>query len=578
MNFNASFLKLNRGKTFFQTLVFLVVVFLVSALPVFLGFILKLVNPSEYGINQGIKDLEITYKELLFFLSMVLALFVLSASFKYIQKKWMKTIFVFMACLYLFIACFLILADIIYYLIFSYRLTFSVVQTVLNTNPDEAKDFIKLYISVGNSVTIILFIVFMLWLVKKRKWFVSFFSTRSFFITALLFSIFGIIDFATITSTHPNGLNNIRYGDIIAGYNQYLEFNRTLQTEKNNYQFSKEYDTFYKNDTLQKTLVLLVSESLSKRHMSLYGYPRKTTPNLDTNKSIYVFNNCVTMATLTQDAVPNLFSREHLDREVNLITLLNKLGYTTWWISNQSGWGRGDKTIVAFAQLCSQNIFTDKFSDDDKSNLSRHYDEEILKHFNKAMSESQKSSRFIVLHLMACHFDYDKRYPKNRNFYTSVPPAKTAVSSKKTNEILNSYDNAMHYHDSVVNQILTIFSKHSQNKNAALVFLSDHGEELFENRNFSGHTYPASRLTSEIPYFTLLSDDFKKNFPEIETNMMARKNTPYSTADNFFTMLQLLNINSKTYNDKIQKNGFFDSAYDSTHPRMVMGDDYSTMK
>src|SRR5690606_3352068 len=145
--------------------------------------------------------------------------------------------------------------------------------------------------------------------------------------------------------------------------------------------------------------------------------------------------------------------------------------------------------------LCGETVFMDKFLDDDKSNLSRHYDDEILNHFEKALNEAApSSSHFIVLHLMACHFNYDKRYPKDRTAFTSAPPAKKAVSSKKTNDILNSYDNSMHYHDSVVNEILKLFSKHSLNKNAALVFLSDHGEELFENRDFSGHTYPPSRL------------------------------------------------------------------------------------
>lgn len=568
------------NKHFFKAFLFLILTFLVATSPIFIGFILKALNPLEYGLNQGNHtDIEITYKELLFFMSMVLALFVLSVSFRYIQKLWLKLLLVFIACLYLFMACFLILADIVYYLIFAYRLTFPVFQTVLNTNPEEAIDFMKHYVSAGSLISVLLFIFFMVLVIVKRQWFISQISTRSFFILTFLFSVFGILDFWQLAKPESSLFLNVRYGDIIGEYRQYVEFSKRLHDEKNKHLFSKEYNSFYKNDTLQKTLVLVVSESLSKKHMSLYGYQRKTTPNLDTNQNICVFNNCVTMATLTQDAVPPLFFIGESDNKINLITLLNKLNYKTWWISNQSGWGSGDKTIVSISQLCQQTIFMDKFLNDDKSNLSRHYDEEILNYFDKAMSEPlSSSSRFIVLHLMGCHFNYDKRYPKNRIVFTSEPPVPRAVNSKKNDDIINSYDNAMCYHDSVMNEILKLFSKHSLNQNAALVFLSDHGEELFENRDFSGHTYPPSRLTSEIPYFTLLSENFKKKFPETEKNMRARKNTAYSTADNFFTILQLLNIHSESYESQILEKGFFSSAYDSTRPRIVYGIDYSTMK
>jgi len=259
------------------------------------------------------------------------------------------------------------------------------------------------------------------------------------------------------------------------------------------------------------------------------------------------------------------------------VTLLNKQGYETSWISNQSGWGKRDAGIVLLSGLCKNTVFMDGLSDDNKSNSSYHYDEDVLSHFSNALNTPGNNSKFIVLHLMGCHYEYEKRYPANRNVFTTPPPAKTAVSTEQTQTILNTYDNALLYHDSVVNQVIRIFSEYSRNKNAALVFLSDHGEELYENRNYAGHGYPPSRVTSEIPYFTLLSPEFKKNYPAIDQTMKSRTNTPYSTYNNFYTLVHLLNLNAKEHKSKILRNGFFSPYYDSTRTRLVMGIDYSTI-
>lgn len=566
-------------KTLVKTLLFIIITFIISCLPLFLGFILKKINPQEYGLITGNKeDLEITYKEILFFASVMICFFLISLSYRYIKNKSLKITLSSFAILYLFASCFIILVDVVYYLIFSCRITFSAIQTILNTNPAEAGDFFSLYWSPVKIITIFIFIFFISLIIVKRQRLIILFSTRTFFIVSLALTLFGIADFGQVAYSKSNGPHNVRYWDVVIGeYNEYKEFNRRLIAEKNDQNFSKDYDSFYNKDTSQKTIVLVVSESLSKKHMSLYGYSRKTTPNLDTNTSIYKFNNCVTQSALTIEAVPGLFFG-YLSKKINLITLLNKLNYETSWISNQSGWGKGDRTIVLLAQLCKKNVFMDNMADNDKANASLHYDEEILKEFETEIARPSKQSKFIVLHLMGCHFEYEKRYPLNRNFFRSKAPAKIAVDNERVQNIINCYDNSMHYHDSVVNQIIKIFSKNTNGKNASLVFLSDHGEELYENRSYAGHGFPPTKVTAEIPYFILFSDVFKKKYPFIESEVKKRSKTPYSTINNFYTFLHLLNIDSKEHAARIRNRAFFSSKYDSTLPRLVMQIDYSKIE
>ncbi len=571
-------MRFKADKTLLQTLLFIVTAFVISCLPLFLGFFLKKINPQEYGLITGHKeDLEITYKEILFFASIMIAFFLMSLSLRHVKNKTVKATLMSFAFLYLFASCFIILVDVIYYLIFSCRITFSAVQTILNTNPDEAVGFIGLYSSPGKIISILLFFVFISFVIVKRAWFIRLFTTRTFFIASLVLTLFGIADFGQVAYSKSNGPHNVRYWDVLIGeYNEYKEFNRRLIAEKNDQNFSKDYDSFYKKDTLPKTFVLVVSESLSKKHMSLYGYARVTTPNLDTNKNIFKFNNCVTQSALTIEAVPGMFFG-YLSKKINLITLLNKLNYETSWISNQSGWGKGDRTIVLLSQLCKKNIFMDAMADNDKANTSLHYDEDVLKEFANELGRPSKRSKFIVLHLMGCHFEYEKRYPLNRNFFRSKAPSKVAVDNERTQNIINCYDNSMRYHDSVINQVLKIFSQNGKDQNASLVFLSDHGEELYENRDYAGHGFPPTKVTAEIPYFVILSDVFKKSYPFIESNVKKRANTAYSSINNFYTFLQLLNIGSKEHEARIQNRGFFSNRYDSTLPRLVMQMDYSKM-
>ena len=521
---------------------------------------------------------QVSLKEILFFASIVLALFFLSLAFRYVNRHKLRLFLISVSTVYLIAAALIILIDCMYYIVFSYRLTFSVVQTVLNTNSEEVKDFVKLYFSLGTIIAVLIFVGFVCLIFYKRSWFIALFATKSFFVTTAVLAALGAIDFAQTAHSKGNGTHNMRYWDIIIGeYNEYNEFNRRLASEKNNHMLSREYDSFYSQDTLQKTLVFVISESLSKRHMSLYGYKRSTTPNLDTNKNLTKFDNCVTQAALTIDAVPALFFNGYLSKKINFISLLNKLDYETTWISNQSGWGKGDKSIVLLAQICGRSFFTDFRSDNDKSNASIHFDEEVLRSFETSLSKPSNKSKFIVLHLMGCHFDYEKRYPPAKNIFVKDAPAKTAVNGEKIKKIINFYDNAMLYHDSVLNEVVKMFTKYTINKNAALVFLSDHGEELYENRDYAGHSYPPTKVMSEIPYFTLLSTEFKKNFPLVEEVMNKRQNTPYCTGNNFYTLIHLLNITSTKHKSKILKAGFFSASYDSTRPRMVMGLDYDKM-
>lgn len=558
---------------------FLLLVFIISTLPVFLGYTLKLIYPSEYGLIKGNKnDLEITYHEILFFCTVVFAFFVLSLSLVKVKNPLLKRALLIISLIYLFAAGLMVLLDCLHYLVFASRLQFSSVQTVLNSNSDEAGDFLRLYVTPLRLLPLLIFTFATVWLIRRRQRLILFFSAKPFLVVCFVFSIFGTVDFIQASHSKGNGLHNVRYWDVTIGeYNEYREFNRRLEREKTGAGLSEEYKAFSLPDTTAKTLVLVVSESLSRRHMSLYGYGRPTTPNLDSNRAIYRFTDCVTSAPLTTEAVPALFTNGYLENRVNLISLFNRLGYETTWLSNQAGWGRGDKSIVLFSGLCKNAVFTDGLGDDEAANTTLHHDQELLPHFRTALSRPAPR-KLIVLHMMGCHFDYEKRYPSGRTVFSDQPPGQPGADNPRSISILNAYDNAMHYHDSVVGELIRIFQEQCADRHAAFVFLSDHGEELFDYRHHHGHGYPANQATAEIPFFMLVSPYFRQHAPHMDSIIRSRIHSPWSSKDAFFTLLQLQGVQSQRYARPLSERAFFSSGYNPQRVREVMGQDYNQMR
>lgn len=562
-----------------KTVVFLCVLFLGSCASLLLEFILKWLYPEEFGLIKGNKnDLEITYHEVLFFFTLVFACFVLAFTVGYVRQRVVKYSLQTLAAVYLFTAALVIVLDCMNYMVFGSRLNFSSVQTVINTNTDEFSDFVHAYVTPLRLLPLLFLTIGCAAAIWQRHRLKRLFAARTFLLITLGLSAVGAIDFIQTSHAKGNGLHNVRYWDITVGeYNEYREFNRRLANEKNSVSQSEQYLAFRQSDTSAKTLVLLISESLSRRHMSLYGYSRPTTPGLDSNSSVYKFTDCVTSAALTTDAVPALFTQGYLENRINLISLFKRLGYETSWISNQAGWGRGDKSIVLLSQLCDHTVFTDRRGDDEKANVSRHYDEELIPYV-EAVLKGGARRKFIVVHFMGCHFDYEKRYPATRAFFSGRPPQSPFADNARSQEIVNAYDNAMRYHDSVVTELTRVFEKQCADEPATLVFLSDHGEELFDYRRHFGHGYPANRASAEIPFFMLLSRALKKQQPELDSMIRSRRDLPWSSNDAFFTLLQLQGVRSERYEKPLAERALFSSRYSAQRVREVMGDDYSKMK
>ncbi|MBB3103180.1 heptose-I-phosphate ethanolaminephosphotransferase [Azomonas macrocytogenes] len=231
------------------------------------------------------------------------------------------------------------------------------------------------------------------------------------------------------------------------------------------------------------TLVLVIGESTNRQRQSLYGYPRPTTPNLDKMRSeLQVFDNVVTPRPYTIEALEQVLTfadQEHPDLYLttpSLISLMKQAGYKTYWITNQQTITKRNTMLTTFSKQADEQFYLNNNRD---QNLTSKYDGDVFEPFAQLLAEDAPR-KFVIVHLLGTHMRYHYRYPEEFNRFTD----RTGVPANVTDDQLptyNSYDNAVLYNDYVVSSLIERLR--ATDPNGFLLYLSDHGEAVFDAAN-----------------------------------------------------------------------------------------------
>ena len=89
------------------------------------------------------------------------------------------------------------------------------------------------------------------------------------------------------------------------------------------------------------------------------------------------------------------------------------------------------------------------------------------------MIDSEYSKKLIILHTIGSHWWYNLHYTKEYEVYKPVLKSKI-IAYCTDEEIRNSYDNTILYTDYILSEIIDKL----KDKNAVLIFVSDHGDAL----------------------------------------------------------------------------------------------------
>ncbi len=462
-----------------------------------------------------------------------------------------------------------------YWLIYSQDFSQSVIFIIFESNWAEGSEFIQSYFRWWYAPVFIIFsiIPFLIWRVMPRN---ILLSTRSRYIyLALFISILSWPFFKTLLINHEGfeeaknefleRLEPASPWNIVVAYTKYRQqlsvMNKMLAKNK---QLPK-LAGFKTVDTLPNTVVLVIGESTNRQRMSLYGYQRETTPNLDAMKNdLLVFNDVVTPRPYTIEALQQVLSfadSKEPDRFFSQPTLLNIMkdaGYSITWITNQQTQTKRNTLLTMLSQLADKQIYLNN----NRAQNADQYDGNVLKPFFASLKQSS-SKQFIIVHLLGTHRKYHFRYPPEFNHFTNHDLVPAWVGDENIDEY-NAYDNAVLYNDSVVSSLIKQLAK--KNDSSVLFYFSDHGEEVFDypNKLFAGRNENApTPAMYTIPFIIWSSDKFKSHAPF--TLWQSFENRPFSNADFIYTFSDIVGID---YNMLDPTRSLISDSF-TVHPRWI---------
>ncbi|HAU9707265.1 TPA: phosphoethanolamine transferase [Escherichia coli] len=235
-------------------------------------------------------------------------------------------------------------------------------------------------------------------------------------------------------------------------------------------------------DTGIDTYVLIVGESVRVDNMSLYGYRRSTTPQVEAQrKQIKLFNQAISGAPYTALSVPlSLTADSVLSHDIhnypdNIINMANQAGFQTFWLSSQSAFRQNGTAVTSIAMRAMETVYV------------RGFDELLLPHLSQALQQNTQQKKLIVLHLNGSHESACSAYPQS-----------SAVFQPQDDQDA-CYDNSIHYTDSLLGQVFELL----KDRRASVMYFADHGLErdpTKKNVYFHGGR-EASQQAYHVPMF-----------------------------------------------------------------------------
>lgn len=320
-------------------------------------------------------------------------------------------------------------------------------------------------------------------------------------------------------------------------------------------------------------VIFILGESTDRNHMQLYGYRLPTTPRLSARferDEIFRFTDTIACANNTAPAMARIFTFAQKDEPMNdwylhanIFDIVRRADYHTVWLSNQSPiglWGNFDKY---FSARCDEKFF---FEVEDKIAKKRQIDGVLLPVLDDFLAKSTAAKNFYVIHLYGTHGIYSERYPAEFEKFSATDEDKPKDSWRRGTA---KYDNAVLYNDFVVDEIIRRF----ENKNAVVIYISDHGEEVYDGRDFAWHSVEEFGNVHMIEILALVwaSKSFRERYPEKISALNAAVDKPYRTDYLIHALLDLMDIRTTSFD---ATKSIINADFDSTRSRIYNGKPY----
>ncbi len=455
---------------------------------------------------------------------------------------------------------FLILCD--YFCLFNFQTTLEQdkIDIILDTNPVETLEFLHTYLSFGLIISIIFGIVILVLLLIRLAAILSYFRKLS-----IVFSILSLCGVAAWTFMVVSYIL-FHHGFLIPQYTSITRISYFYKMSKD-----RERDIVKLCPVCKKVkgsstfddkpnVIVLIGESSSVYHSELFGYDHHTTPKLkqlENQGSLIAFDDVVSGEDHTDGAMRLIFSLDSMGTAFSSTPLFpavykNSM-YKVHCYDNQYFVGEGIN-FLSSPEL-SKIMFTDR------NETKFRYDEELI----KSIKIVDNASLYVV-HLLGQHYVYSRKYPNSWDKFKAKDYDANRWNEHQR-ELIAQYDNATLYNDFVISSLIQKF----KDTNTILIHFSDHGEEVFELRDFNGHDSaslsPNLKYQIRVPLFIWMSDRYKKLHKDIYEKALASKHVPIITDDISHTILSVGGISTKWYKSS---RDFLSNNYNAKKHRIVL--------
>ena len=286
-------------------------------------------------------------------------------------------------------------------------------------------------------------------------------------------------------------------------------------------------------DQEKAVVVLVIGESARKANFQLYGYKRDTNPLLSRQNALKVYQ-ATSCATYTTAGTKAILEPKNSD---DLYELLPNYAYRTGVDVSWRTYNWGEPPIHIDEYLTDVDL-ADLYPD-----VNRAYDGILFAGLRERIASSKKDKVLIILHTSTSHGPkYADKYPPEFEVYK--PVAKNIEEGEKNvGMLVNAYDNTIRYTDFLLDSLINTL-RTMEDWNSAMIFISDHGESLGENKMFM-HGLPmklAPKVQYEIPFLVWTSEGFRTYKQATELPDVLEQHYI------FHSVLNLLSIQSPAYN------------------------------
>ena len=339
-------------------------------------------------------------------------------------------------------------------------------------------------------------------------------------------------------------------------------------------------------------IVLIIGESYSRSHCQLYGYDVKDTPRqrkLERRGLLTKFDDVVSCWNLTSFVFKNVLSMHVVGEKGEWCDyplfpeLFRKAGYKVTFLTNQF-LPEAKQAVYDFSGGFFLNNPTLSKAQFDVRNTQLHpFDDGLLADYDRFLKDGKidlKGHNLIIFHLIGQHVSYNTRFPRDRRKFTAddYTERRPDIGNGRRRMIAN-YDNACLYNDSIVDQIVKRFA----NKNAIVIYMPDHGEEIYEPgrnivcRNHSAEVdWPLAHYEFEVPFWIYCSHRYALAHPQVFKAIKDAKGKRFMTDALPHMLVWLAGISTKSYHPQYN---LLSPDYNEMRPRILKGTaDYDKLR